>query len=186
MDVDGDVSMSRRRNRGRMVGISGGFSGKEHKGAVERSRASCMAPFLYRRNKKEEERKDGSGQKRCVLKSSRGRGRRRGEDREVDKSGGLQARAEEKRKRKEKEKLQDFSQDEVTGFELTVADSRIERLGHSLLVYGPECGLSSGPALRAFGSRGLGVSTFPWGRVTDTRERRSRHLSFYDPKVEGG
>ncbi|PKI70960.1 hypothetical protein CRG98_008693 [Punica granatum] len=30
------------------------------------------------------------------------------------------------------------------------------------------------------------VSTFPWGRVTDTRERRSRHLSFYDPKVEGG
>ncbi|PKI33918.1 hypothetical protein CRG98_045691 [Punica granatum] len=32
----------------------------------------------------------------------------------------------------------------------------------------------------------LGVSTFPWGRVTDTRERRSRHLSFYDPKVEGG
>ncbi|PKI57891.1 hypothetical protein CRG98_021730 [Punica granatum] len=46
--------------------------------------------------------------------------------------------------------------------------------------------LSSGPALRAFGSRGLGVSTFPWGRVTDTRERRSRHLSFYDPKVEGG
>ncbi|PKI78405.1 hypothetical protein CRG98_001226 [Punica granatum] len=54
------------------------------------------------------------------------------------------------------------------------------------LLYGPECGLSSGPALRAFGSRGLGVSTFPWGRVTDTRERRSRHLSFYDPKVEGG
>ncbi|PKI73183.1 hypothetical protein CRG98_006429 [Punica granatum] len=48
-------------------------------------------------------------------------------------------------------------------------------------LYGPECGLSSGPALRAFGSRGLGVSTFPWGRVTDTRERRSRHLSFYDP-----
>ncbi|PKI61756.1 hypothetical protein CRG98_017868 [Punica granatum] len=53
-------------------------------------------------------------------------------------------------------------------------------------LYGPECGLSSGPALRAFGSRGLEVSTFPWGRVTDTRERRSRHLSFYDPKVEGG
>ncbi|PKI35884.1 hypothetical protein CRG98_043724 [Punica granatum] len=26
-------------------------------------------------------------------------------------------------------------------------------------LYGPECGLSSGPALRAFGSRGLGVST---------------------------
>ncbi|PKI70941.1 hypothetical protein CRG98_008674 [Punica granatum] len=53
-------------------------------------------------------------------------------------------------------------------------------------LYGPKCGLSSGPALRAFGSRGLGVSTFPWGCVTDTRERRSRHLSFYDPKVEGG
>ncbi|PKI63996.1 hypothetical protein CRG98_015609 [Punica granatum] len=62
------------------------------------------------------------------------------------------------------------------------------KLGNGLRrgVYGPECGLSSGPALRAFGSRGLGVSTFPWGRVTDTRERRSRHLSFYDPKVEGG
>ncbi|PKI77277.1 hypothetical protein CRG98_002346 [Punica granatum] len=53
-------------------------------------------------------------------------------------------------------------------------------------LYGPECGLLSGPALRAFGSRCLGVSTFPWGCVTDTRERRSRHLSFYDPKVEGG
>ncbi|PKI72885.1 hypothetical protein CRG98_006753 [Punica granatum] len=36
------------------------------------------------------------------------------------------------------------------------------------LVYGPECGLSSGPTLRAFGSRGLGVATFPWGHVTDT------------------
>ncbi|OWM75168.1 hypothetical protein CDL15_Pgr012654 [Punica granatum] len=43
-----------------------------------------------------------------------------------------------------------------------------------------------GARMRAFGLRGLGVSTFPWGRVTDTRERRSRHLSFYDPKVEGG
>ncbi|PKI75887.1 hypothetical protein CRG98_003721 [Punica granatum] len=43
-----------------------------------------------------------------------------------------------------------------------------------------------GAHMRAFGSRGLGVSTFPWGRVTDTRERRSRHLSFYNPKVEGG
>ncbi|PKI77675.1 hypothetical protein CRG98_001905 [Punica granatum] len=53
-------------------------------------------------------------------------------------------------------------------------------------LYGPECGLSSRPALRAFGSRGLRVSTFPWGCVTGTRERRSRHLSFYDPKVEGG
>ncbi|PKI69150.1 hypothetical protein CRG98_010465 [Punica granatum] len=57
---------------------------------------------------------------------------------------------------------------------------------HGAAVYGPECGLSSGHALRAFGSRSLGVSTFPWGRVTDTRERRSRHLSFYDQKVEGG
>ncbi|PKI48810.1 hypothetical protein CRG98_030798 [Punica granatum] len=54
-------------------------------------------------------------------------------------------------------------------------------------LYGPECGLSSGPALRAFGSRGLvGTSTFPWGCASDTRERRSRHLSFYDPTVEGG
>ncbi|PKI38939.1 hypothetical protein CRG98_040671 [Punica granatum] len=43
-----------------------------------------------------------------------------------------------------------------------------------------------GACMRAFGSRSLGVSTFPWGRVTDMRERRSRHLSFYDPKVEGG
>ncbi|PKI61609.1 hypothetical protein CRG98_017984 [Punica granatum] len=43
-----------------------------------------------------------------------------------------------------------------------------------------------GAYMRAFGLRGLGVSTFPWGRVTDTRERRSRHLSFYDSKVEGG
>ncbi|PKI46709.1 hypothetical protein CRG98_032899 [Punica granatum] len=38
-----------------------------------------------------------------------------------------------------------------------------------------------GAHIPAFGSRGLGVSTFPWGRVTDTLERRSRHLSFYDP-----
>ncbi|PKI67304.1 hypothetical protein CRG98_012321 [Punica granatum] len=53
-------------------------------------------------------------------------------------------------------------------------------------VYRPECGLSSGPSSHAFGSRGLGVSTFPWGRATDKRERRSRHLSFYDLKVEGG
>ncbi|PKI48974.1 hypothetical protein CRG98_030641, partial [Punica granatum] len=43
-----------------------------------------------------------------------------------------------------------------------------------------------GARMRAFGSRVLGVSTFSWGRVTDTRERRSRHLSFYDSKVEGG
>ncbi|PKI61606.1 hypothetical protein CRG98_017981 [Punica granatum] len=40
-----------------------------------------------------------------------------------------------------------------------------------------------GARMCAFGSLGLGVSTFPWGRVTDTRERRSRHLSFYDPKA---
>ncbi|PKI63918.1 hypothetical protein CRG98_015699 [Punica granatum] len=52
-------------------------------------------------------------------------------------------------------------------------------------LYRPECGLSSGPALCAFRSCGLGVSTFPWGRMTDTRERRSRHLSFYDPKSRG-
>ncbi|OWM66956.1 hypothetical protein CDL15_Pgr022312 [Punica granatum] len=38
-----------------------------------------------------------------------------------------------------------------------------------------------GARMRAFGSRGLGVSTFPWGRVTDTRERMSRHLSFDNP-----
>ncbi|PKI56989.1 hypothetical protein CRG98_022615 [Punica granatum] len=40
-------------------------------------------------------------------------------------------------------------------------------------LYGPKCGLSSGPASRAFGSRGLGMSTFPWGYVTDTREKES-------------
>ncbi|PKI72128.1 hypothetical protein CRG98_007515 [Punica granatum] len=44
----------------------------------------------------------------------------------------------------------------------------------------------SEPALRAFGSHGLGVSTFLWECVTDTCERRNLHLSFYDPKVEGG
>ncbi|PKI65002.1 hypothetical protein CRG98_014587 [Punica granatum] len=38
-----------------------------------------------------------------------------------------------------------------------------------------------GARMRAFGSCGSGVSTFSWARVTDTRERRSRHLSFYDP-----
>ncbi|PKI48297.1 hypothetical protein CRG98_031306 [Punica granatum] len=43
-----------------------------------------------------------------------------------------------------------------------------------------------GARMRAFGSRNLGVSTFPWEHVTDTRERRSHHLSFYDPNVEGG
>ncbi|PKI74531.1 hypothetical protein CRG98_005073 [Punica granatum] len=32
--------------------------------------------------------------------------------------------------------------------------------------------------------RGLGVSTFPWGRVMDTRETESS-LPIYDPKVEG-
>ncbi|PKI53626.1 hypothetical protein CRG98_025994 [Punica granatum] len=40
-------------------------------------------------------------------------------------------------------------------------------------LYGPECGLSSGPASRAFGSRCLGASTFPWERVTDTRVKES-------------
>ncbi|PKI67607.1 hypothetical protein CRG98_011987 [Punica granatum] len=53
-------------------------------------------------------------------------------------------------------------------------------------LYGLECGLSSRPALLSFRSRGLGVSTFLWGRVTDTREKKSRHSSFYDPKVESG
>ncbi|PKI66315.1 hypothetical protein CRG98_013277 [Punica granatum] len=43
-----------------------------------------------------------------------------------------------------------------------------------------------GARMRAFGSRVLGMSIFPWGCVTDTRERWSCHLSFYDPKVEGG
>ncbi|PKI41479.1 hypothetical protein CRG98_038126 [Punica granatum] len=28
-----------------------------------------------------------------------------------------------------------------------------------------------GTRMRTFGSRGLGVSTFPWRRVTDTREK---------------
>ncbi|PKI47566.1 hypothetical protein CRG98_032041 [Punica granatum] len=40
-------------------------------------------------------------------------------------------------------------------------------------LYGPECGLSSWPASRAFRLRGLRVSTFPWGHVTDTREKES-------------
>ncbi|PKI51019.1 hypothetical protein CRG98_028591 [Punica granatum] len=43
-----------------------------------------------------------------------------------------------------------------------------EKTGRVARVYGPECGLLSGPA-----SRGLGVSTFPWGRVTDTCEKES-------------
>ncbi|PKI40341.1 hypothetical protein CRG98_039270 [Punica granatum] len=43
-----------------------------------------------------------------------------------------------------------------------------------------------GPHTRDLTPCGLGVFTFPWGRVTDTRERRGRHLSFYDPEVEGG
>ncbi|PKI52635.1 hypothetical protein CRG98_026975 [Punica granatum] len=52
-------------------------------------------------------------------------------------------------------------------------------------LYGPESLISSRPATRMQGTncRGLGVSTFPWGRMTDMR--RSRHLPFYDPKVEG-
>ncbi|PKI64779.1 hypothetical protein CRG98_014848 [Punica granatum] len=60
------------------------------------------------------------------------------------------------------------------------AFNRVTRLSNTSLT------LSSYPEASAFGSRGLGVSTFLWGHVTDTRERRSRHLSFYDPKVEGG
>ncbi|PKI30868.1 hypothetical protein CRG98_048741, partial [Punica granatum] len=31
---------------------------------------------------------------------------------------------------------------------------------------------------------GLGVSTFPWGRLTDTCEKESP-LPVYDPRVEG-
>ncbi|PKI52593.1 hypothetical protein CRG98_027021 [Punica granatum] len=50
-------------------------------------------------------------------------------------------------------------------------------------LYGPECGLSSGPASLAFGSRGLGSSTFPWGRVTDTREKESP-LIILRPEVQ--
>ncbi|PKI57877.1 hypothetical protein CRG98_021716 [Punica granatum] len=53
-------------------------------------------------------------------------------------------------------------------------------------LYGPECGLSSGPACALLDRAAWGRSTFPWGRVTDTHERMSRHLSFYDPKVKGG
>ncbi|PKI67601.1 hypothetical protein CRG98_012024 [Punica granatum] len=37
----------------------------------------------------------------------------------------------------------------------------------------PECGLSSGPACARPETRGLGVSTFPWGRVMDTLEKES-------------
>ncbi|PKI76918.1 hypothetical protein CRG98_002705 [Punica granatum] len=33
-------------------------------------------------------------------------------------------------------------------------------------------------------SHGLGVSTFPWGRATNTRDKKSP-LPVYDPKVEG-
>ncbi|PKI60926.1 hypothetical protein CRG98_018672 [Punica granatum] len=42
-----------------------------------------------------------------------------------------------------------------------------------------------GPHARFWIAR-LGSVHLPVGNVTDTRERRSRHLSFYDPKVEGG
>ncbi|PKI49918.1 hypothetical protein CRG98_029702 [Punica granatum] len=41
-----------------------------------------------------------------------------------------------------------------------------------------------GAHMRATESRGLGVSTFPRGRVTDTCEKESP-LPVYDPKVEG-
>ncbi|PKI51794.1 hypothetical protein CRG98_027842 [Punica granatum] len=42
---------------------------------------------------------------------------------------------------------------------LEVKSNQAQRFSGSW-VYGPEYGLSSGPALHAFGSRGLGVSTF--------------------------
>ncbi|PKI57874.1 hypothetical protein CRG98_021713 [Punica granatum] len=45
--------------------------------------------------------------------------------------------------------------------------------------------LSSGLACVLLDRAAWGRSTFPWGCVTDTRERMSLHLSFYDPKVEG-
>ncbi|PKI40898.1 hypothetical protein CRG98_038696 [Punica granatum] len=51
-------------------------------------------------------------------------------------------------------------------------------------LYRPKCGLSSGHASRAFGSLGLGVSTFPWGCVTDTRENESP-LIILRPKGRG-
>ncbi|PKI72872.1 hypothetical protein CRG98_006740 [Punica granatum] len=51
-------------------------------------------------------------------------------------------------------------------------------------LYGPECKLLSGPASRDFGSRGLGVSTFPWGRVTDTRKKESP-LIILEPEGRG-
>ncbi|PKI72094.1 hypothetical protein CRG98_007481 [Punica granatum] len=41
-----------------------------------------------------------------------------------------------------------------------------------------------GTRMPAFGSRGLGVSTFPWGRVTDTREKKSP-LIILRPKGRG-
>ncbi|PKI52155.1 hypothetical protein CRG98_027451 [Punica granatum] len=49
-------------------------------------------------------------------------------------------------------------------------------------LYEPEFNLV-GARMRAR-SHGLGVSTFPWGRVTDTREKKSP-LPIYDPKIEG-
>ncbi|PKI51082.1 hypothetical protein CRG98_028511 [Punica granatum] len=50
----------------------------------------------------------------------------------------------------------------VMTFDLQNAGATYQR------VYGPECGFLSRPTLR-----GLGVSTFPWGHVTDTREKES-------------
>ncbi|PKI63070.1 hypothetical protein CRG98_016521 [Punica granatum] len=42
-----------------------------------------------------------------------------------------------------------------------------------------------GTRMRAFGSRGMGVSTFP-GNACRTRVRSSRHLPFYDPRSRAG
>ncbi|OWM63471.1 hypothetical protein CDL15_Pgr010119 [Punica granatum] len=40
--------------------------------------------------------------------------------------------------------------------------------------------ISSGHACARLSKRGLGVSTFPWGCATDTREKESP-LTVYDP-----
>ncbi|PKI75812.1 hypothetical protein CRG98_003727 [Punica granatum] len=47
------------------------------------------------------------------------------------------------------------------------------------VLYRLECGLSSGPACTL-----LGVFTFPWGRVMDTREKESP-LILLQPEGEG-
>ncbi|PKI58240.1 hypothetical protein CRG98_021322 [Punica granatum] len=59
--------------------------------------------------------------------------------------------------------------------------SLIEEQAQVTICTDPNVDSHRGPRARDLKSRGLGVSTFPWGRVTETRERRSRHLSFYDP-----